>query len=56
MEKLQIKQERPKHIYLVIRVFNIFSSNIGKCIYIDPWSLQGTLLKFDRQGWAVTPA
>ena len=56
MEDLQIKQhERPTQIYLIIRVFNLTSSDINMRVYVDPWRLQSTLLKFEAQTWTVMP-
>ena len=56
MKDLQIKQdERPTQIYLIIRVFNLISSDIGMRVYVDPWRFQGTLLNFEAQAWTVMP-
>lgn len=56
MKDLQIKQdERPTQIYLIIRVFNLISSDIGMRVYVDPWRFRGTSLNFEAQTWTVTP-
>ena len=54
MKNLQIKQdERPTQIYLIIRVFNLISSDIDMRVYVDPWRFRGTLLNFEAQTWTV---
>ena len=55
MKNLQIKQdERPTQIYLIMRVFNLISPDIGMRVYVDPWRFRGTLLDFEAQAWTVT--
>jgi hypothetical protein len=56
MKDLQIKQdERPTQIYLIMRVFNLISSDIGMRVYVDPWRFRDTSLNFEAQTWTVTP-
>jgi hypothetical protein len=56
MKDLQIKpDQRPTQIYLIIRVFNLTSPDIGMRVYVDPWRFRGILLNFEAQTWTVMP-
>ncbi|KAL2441686.1 hypothetical protein ABEF95_016087 [Exophiala dermatitidis] len=45
----------PRDLYLIMRVFNLFSSRIGLQVYINPWHLRDTALEFVADPWKVVP-
>ena len=40
-------------IYALVRVYNVFSDNIGVQVYIDPWHLKDTILEFKADEYMV---
>ncbi|KAL2441693.1 hypothetical protein ABEF95_016142 [Exophiala dermatitidis] len=44
-----------RDLYLIMRVFNLFSSRIGLQVYINPWHLRDTALEFVADPWKVVP-
>ncbi|KAF2463270.1 uncharacterized protein BDR25DRAFT_320119 [Lindgomyces ingoldianus] len=54
MEKYQTRPEkRPEKIYVLIRVFNLTSGDIGMKIFVDPWRFRGNILQFQHDKWEV---
>jgi hypothetical protein len=47
--------QRPRKVYVLIRVFNLLGGNIGMRIFVDPYRLKGHILQFDTGPWLVTP-
>ncbi|OAL29177.1 hypothetical protein AYO20_09230 [Fonsecaea nubica] len=45
----------PRDLYLIMRVFNLFSSRIGLQVYVNPWHLRETALEFVADPWKVVP-
>lgn len=45
----------PRDLYLIMRVFNLFSDEIGLKVYINPWHLRGSALNFVADPWKVIP-
>ncbi|KAK5286430.1 hypothetical protein LTR43_010495 [Exophiala xenobiotica] len=45
----------PTDIFVIMRVFNLFSSNIGLQVYINPWHLKDVALDFVADPWKVVP-
>ncbi|RVX68617.1 hypothetical protein B0A52_07044 [Exophiala mesophila] len=45
----------PRDLYLIIRVFNLYSRRIGLQVYINPWHLRETALEFVADPWKVVP-
>jgi hypothetical protein len=45
----------PKDLFVIVRVFNLFSSKIGLQVYINPWHLRDTALDFVADPWKVIP-
>lgn len=46
----------PKDLFVIMRVFNLFSRNIGLQVYINPWHLRETALDFVADPWKVIPS
>ena len=46
----------PKELFVIMRVFNLFSRNIGLQVYINPWHLRDTALDFVADPWKVIPS
>ena len=44
---------RPRTVYVIFRVYNLASDNIGLKIFVDPWWLRDDLLKFKSGSWTV---
>lgn len=42
---------QPIKIYVIFRVFNINSPNVGLKIYVEPLRFQGGLIDFEALGW-----
>lgn len=47
--------EAPRDLYLIMRVFNLFSSRIGLQVYVNPWHLRESALEFVADPWKVVP-
>ncbi|KAJ4530448.1 hypothetical protein HRR80_007443 [Exophiala dermatitidis] len=45
----------PRDLYLIMRVFNLFTSRIGLQVYINPWHLRDPALEFVADPWKVVP-
>ncbi|KIX09215.1 uncharacterized protein Z518_00294 [Rhinocladiella mackenziei CBS 650.93] len=45
----------PADLFVIIRVFNLFSRNIGIQAYVNPWHLRDTVLEFVADPWKVFP-
>ncbi|KAK5457302.1 hypothetical protein LTS15_005083 [Exophiala xenobiotica] len=45
----------PTDLFVIMRVFNLFSSNIGLQVYINPWHLKDVALDFVADPWKVVP-
>ena len=45
----------PTDIFVIVRVFNLFSSRIGVQVYINPWHLKDSVLEFVADPWKVVP-
>lgn len=45
----------PKDLFVIMRVFNLFSANIGLQVYINPWHLRETALDLVADPWKVIP-
>ncbi|KIW72175.1 hypothetical protein, variant [Phialophora macrospora] len=45
----------PRDLYLIMRVYNLFSSRIGLQVYINPWHLKDRALEFVADPWKVIP-
>lgn len=46
---------RPKTVYVIFRVYNLLSNNIGLAIFVDPWHLKDNVLEFVADPWKVIP-
>lgn len=46
----------PEEVFVIMRVFNLFSANIGLQVFIDPWHLRQSALKFVADPWKVIPS
>ena len=46
----------PTDIFVIVRVFNLFSSRIGVQVYINPWHLKENGLEFVADPWKVVPS
>jgi len=58
MEEIQCDPRSPRapeDLFVIMRVFDLFSPNIGLQVYINPWHLRDTALTFESEGWIVTP-
>ena len=47
--------EPPAELYVILRVYELASSEIGVTAYINPWHLQRHLLEFMADPYRVTP-
>ncbi|KIW14560.1 hypothetical protein PV08_07344 [Exophiala spinifera] len=45
----------PRDVYLIMRVWNLFSSSIGLQVYVNPWHLRDAGIKFVADPWKVVP-
>jgi hypothetical protein len=60
IDTLQMKRnslktgQRPRKVYVIFRVFNLLREDIGMRIFVDPWSLKHSALKFVAENWKVT--
>ena len=45
----------PRDLYLIMRVFDLFSSKIGLQVYVNPWHLKEAALEFVADPWKVIP-
>jgi hypothetical protein len=45
----------PKEVFVIMRVFNLFSDKIGWQVYINPWHLRDSALEFVADQWKVMP-
>ena len=52
---LSSQGNRPRTVFLIMRVYNLLSSNISLEIYVDPWSLKDNTLEFVADPWKVIP-
>ena len=52
---LASQEGRPRTVFVIMRVYNLLSNNIGLEIYVDPWSLKDTTLEFVADPWKVIP-
>ncbi|KAF1938515.1 hypothetical protein EJ02DRAFT_457780 [Clathrospora elynae] len=43
--------ERPKRVYVIMRVYNLGTQDVGLSIFVDPLSMNGSVLEFKVQGW-----
>lgn len=46
----------PKDVFVIMRVFNLFSNKIGLQVYINPWHLREIALDFVADPWKVIPS
>lgn len=46
-------QTAPADLYVIVRVFKLFSANIGLRVYINPWHLRENGLDFVADPWKV---
>ena len=42
---------RPKQVYVIIRVYDLFADETEHCIFVDPWRLNGNVLEFTVDKW-----
>lgn len=47
-------QDAPRDLFVIVRVFNLFSASIGLQVYINPWHLRDGVLEFGAD-WKVVP-
>lgn len=47
--------ECPANLYVIVRVYNLLSSNIGVEVYVNPWYLKDKELEFVADPWKVIP-
>lgn len=47
------QNERPKEVFVLIRVYNLLERKPRFKVFVDPGRLEGTMLEFDQQ-WTVT--
>lgn len=45
----------PRNVFILMRVFNLFSGRIGWQVYINPWHLRESALEFVADPWKVVP-
>jgi hypothetical protein len=43
--------EEPTKLYVIIRVFNVESEDVGWEVFVDPVRLMGTDIMFEAEGW-----
>ena len=48
-------REAPTDLYVVLRVYNLLSSQIRVRAYINPWHLRDDVLEFVADPWKVVP-
>lgn len=46
---------RPSTVYVLFRVYNLLSNNIGLASFVDPWHLRDNVLEFVADPWKVIP-
>ncbi|KAF1842835.1 uncharacterized protein K460DRAFT_367777 [Cucurbitaria berberidis CBS 394.84] len=46
-----IEDQRPNRVYVIVRIYNLTTTNIGFKIFIDPLRLEGIYLDFEVQQW-----
>lgn len=46
---------RPRTVYMIARVYNLLSDNIGMEVFVDPWRLKDDVLEFVADPWKVVP-
>ncbi|KAL9617650.1 MAG: hypothetical protein Q9160_007567 [Pyrenula sp. 1 TL-2023] len=46
---------RPRIVYMIARVYNLLSDDIGMEIFVDPWRLRDDVLEFVADPWKVIP-
>lgn len=55
MEKYRVQSGvRPEVIYVIFRVYDLFSTDIKYEIFVDPWHLRSNTLQFTTDRWKVT--
>ena len=56
MKQHAIERQRQEvnTVYVIVRVYNLFTSNIDMEIFVDPWELKGNDLKFEANKYIVT--
>jgi hypothetical protein len=45
--------QQPDKVYVIMRVYDIMSPNVGVKIFVDPLRLKGTRLVFEAEKWFV---
>jgi hypothetical protein len=48
-------ERTPRVVYVILRVYNLLSSNIAMELYVDPWRLRDSVLEFVADPWKVVP-
>jgi hypothetical protein len=46
--------ERPTKVYVIMRVFDLMTSNVGMKMFVDPLRFKGSTLGFEAEQWYVT--
>jgi hypothetical protein len=44
---------QPKKVYVIMRVFDLMTREVGMKVFVDPWGLKGSKLDFEAEQWFV---
>ncbi|ORY18241.1 hypothetical protein BCR34DRAFT_596464 [Clohesyomyces aquaticus] len=43
--------QQPNKLYVLLRVFDLVTPNVGLKLFVDPWKLRGSDLEFEAEQW-----
>jgi hypothetical protein len=46
--------ERPTKVYVIMRVYNLMTPNVGMKVFVDPLQFKGSKLDFEAEQWFVS--